>query len=495
MKRLFALLAVATYASLAAAPSRAVELLTGGDIEPSLPGWTITESQTGGTDPADTISQEGFANQPDSVTNEAGVFLKPWAGGSAVKEFNNATITQTVPGTAGENYTFSGWSKFEGNYSGGVDTLFFTSPHDPDMTGTVPSPTQTKFEMAFLNGSGGVIGSPVSLDLRTVQMDDQTWRQHTLMGLAPAGTANIRVSASMLNGVFNRDPTQSAFFDNFSLTGASAPTTDKLVNGNWNQTPTLTPEWKLTELPDGTDTASFAGFANHTPGGSNGLWLRAFEGDATNMGVDAILSQTVAAVPNGQYTFSGWSKWEGNYSGGVTTLSGSSPLGAVASPTKTSLELAFLDASDAVIGTPVTLDLRTVQMNDSTWRQSTLMGTAPANAAKVRVTASAVDMVFNTDPQQSAFFDDFSLMGPGASTPIPGDRDGDNDVDGNDFLLIQRGLGTTTSATDIATWKANYGRTSGTAVFVAVPEPATFAVAMLACVALAAANRRQAKPE
>jgi hypothetical protein len=493
MKWLLALLAATTVALSQVNPARAVELLTGGDMEPSLVGWTITESATGGTGSADTTEQTSGANQPMQVTGEAGIFLKPWAGGSTSTQLNDGIISQTVAGTAGENYTFSGWSKWEGNYSGGVDVLFFTSPHDPGMTGTVPSPTQTTFQMEFLNGSA-VIGAPVMLDLRTEQSNDQTWRQHMLSGVAPAGTTNIRVSAAMLDGVFNRDPLQSAFFDNFSLTAASAPTTEKLINGDWNQLPSLTPEWTLTELPaDGTNTASFAGFANHTPGGSNGLWLRAFEGNTTNMGADAILSQTVDAVPNSQYTFSGWSKWEGNYSGGVTTLSAASPFGAVASPTQTTLELAFLDAGDNVIGAPVTLDLRTVQMNDSTWRQHTLMANSPANAAKVRVTAAAIDMVFNTDPQQSAFFDDFSLDGPGGVEPVPGDRDGDNDVDGNDFILIQRGLGSTTTAADFATWKANYGRTSALGSFQAIPEPATAVGAVLACLALAAARRRPSR--
>jgi hypothetical protein len=70
--------------------------------------------------------------------------------------------------------------------------------------------------MAFLDASNAVIGSPLSLDLRTQQMNDNMWRQHSLTGIAPAGTASVRVSA-IANDMFNTSGAQSAFFDDFSL--------------------------------------------------------------------------------------------------------------------------------------------------------------------------------------------------------------------------------------------------------------------------------------
>ena len=45
------------------------------------------------------------------------------------------------------------------------------------------------------------------------------------------------------------------------------------------------------------------------------------------------------------------------------------------------------------------------------------MGVAPAGTANVRVTAAATDMVFNTDPQQSGFYDDFSLRASALRPP------------------------------------------------------------------------------
>jgi hypothetical protein len=248
--------------------------------------------------------------------------------------------------------------------------------------------------MEFLNAGNSVIGAPLSVDLRTQQMSDNMWRQHTLMGAAPAGTTNVRVTASANDMVFNVDPGQSGFYDNFSLTGSSAPATEKLANADLNA-PLLTPGWTFVESPAGADTVATAPFANRV-GTGLGAWLRPFvtmvpEGDAT-------LTQTVPASPGGKYAFTGWSRWEANYSGGQT-----------GSPTQTRMELAFLDGANAVIGSPISLDLRTQQMNDNMWRQHMIMGTAPAGTVSARVSGIAIDM-FNTTGAQSAFFDDFTFV-------------------------------------------------------------------------------------
>jgi hypothetical protein len=67
------------------------------------------------------------------------------------------------------------------------------------------------------------------------------------------------------------------------------------------------------------------------------------------------------------------------------------------------------------------------------------------------------------------------------------DFDDDGDVDGNDFLIIQRGLGTTHTAADLANWQAQFGTTT----IQAVPEPATVALASAALAAAALAARRR----
>jgi hypothetical protein len=50
---------------------------------------------------------------------------------------------------------------------------------------------------------------------------------------------------------------------------------------------------------------------------------------------------------------------------------------------------------------------------------------------------------------------------------VPGDFDGDSDVDGADFLVWQRTQGTSAG---LAPWRANYGRTAGGAVSRMIPE-------------------------
>jgi hypothetical protein len=63
--------------------------------------------------------------------------------------------------------------------------------------------------------------------------------------------------------------------------------------------------------------------------------------------------------------------------------------------------------------------------------------------------------------------------------PVTGDFDGDDDVDGTDFLLWQRGESPMAlSPSDLATWKENFGNFGSVATVpsdaVAVPEPSAF---------------------
>lgn len=74
----------------------------------------------------------------------------------------------------------------------------------------------------------------------------------------------------------------------------------------------------------------------------------------------------------------------------------------------------------------------------------------------------------------TVLFDDVSVEYEG----VPGDFDGDSDVDGFDFLSWQRGESPAgfLSPSDLADWEANFGTTGGslTAGVGAVPEPSTF---------------------
>jgi hypothetical protein len=462
--------------------SQAVEQLINGNLESSVspPGWmleqTVTDLPGASVNASEQIS---FANEPAPLPGELGIFVRSFAGNQGSYADQNQKInyilsqTVNVPASAaGRTFTFSGHSYFAGDgvpetndgYSGGVTTLDDFSPSGP-----VPSPTQTTFELAFLDLNDSVLGTPSVLDLRSEQMNDGMWRPHSVMGVAPPNTRKVRVTAAARDMVDNTG-FQSAYLDNFRLERSDLAGTDFLTNGNLNM---VGPPagYELVESPAGTDTASFRDFANHTENGQQGLWLRAFANG------DAIVSQTVGGVPGGKYTFSGWSKWEFNYSGGLLPTT----------TTETFLRMEFLNSANAVIGTPLLLDLRDAgQLADDTWRQFSLMGTAPAGTANVRVSAGAIGMFFNTDPQQSGFFDDFSL--DLEVVGVPGDYNGNGIVDAADYVLwrngstLQNEVATPGMATqeDYNEWRARFGRSagsaSGIAVAAAVPEPASLLV-------------------
>ncbi|QDT73263.1 hypothetical protein I41_24520 [Lacipirellula limnantheis] len=72
------------------------------------------------------------------------------------------------------------------------------------------------------------------------------------------------------------------------------------------------------------------------------------------------------------------------------------------------------------------------------------------------------------------------------STSIPGDFNFDGFVDGADLLIWQRGGSpSANSPADLALWKANFGGSmTATAATLSVPEPQTWALGALACLAL-----------
>ena len=189
---------------------------------------------------------------------------------------------------------------------------------------------------------------------------------------------------------------------------------DLLINGNLDDPPDhetdVATGWTLEEpdvdqFGDPVNSATFASFANHTPGGERGLWLRSFEGGLGGdepLTVDAHLYQDVAGVAGVQYTLSAWFRMEENYSG-------LDPL----APTHTLLALEFRDG----VGSPLfiaELDIDVAYNPDNTWQQFTVISIAPIGTATVRVRASMIDGVFADTNPQSAFVDDFVLV------PAPG---------------------------------------------------------------------------
>ena len=74
-----------------------------------------------------------------------------------------------------------------------------------------------------------------------------------------------------------------------------------------------------------------------------------------------------------------------------------------------------------------------------------------------------------------------SVLDPPDPDDLPGDFDLDGDVDGRDFLLWQRGNSPNPlSVGDLADWQGNYGVGPLTAASVAVPEPSSISLALIA---------------
>jgi len=170
-------------------------------------------------------------------------------------------------------------------------------------------------------------------------------------------------------------------------------------------------EPSLDDLNNPVDSAQVQGFANHTPGGERGLWLRPFAGgldDDAPDSVDAILTQAVAGNAGTSYTLSAWFLYEQGYSG----------LDAAA-PTRTVLAIDFLDAGMSLIGS-AELDVDAVQAGDSTWRQFQVIALAPGGTVFVQARAAMYEGVFSMLNPQSAFVDDLVLTpSPASIAPLP----------------------------------------------------------------------------
>ena len=235
-----------------------------------------------------------------------------------------------------------------------------------------------------------------------------------MVAVAPANAKKARVSAAALDMVDNISA-QEAYFDTFSLRDNTSPQAERLQNAGLDIVGAPL-GFNVAELPDGADTLiGYRDFANHTPDGQQGFWLRAW------VGGDAEIFQTVDATPGAQYEFSAWSLWETGYSGGLDP------------DVATSIGMQFLDASDNVVSAE-SLDLTEAgQANDAVWRQYSVTGTAPANTAKVRVHAGAAAMYNSGTDPQSAFFDDFSLIE--TLVGVPGDYNANGSLDAGDLDL------------------------------------------------------------
>ena len=149
-------------------------------------GWSVTAFRRVSGAFTDGCSSEGFANI--AALGGSGLFFKPFQGSSS--DPLTVNFYQDKPASAGLTYTFTGWAGAEPNYSGLIAN----------------SMTKSVFSIDFLNAANSVIGS-ATLDLRsglgTPSANPFNYKQYSLTATAPAGTATIRVGASMVDAYAN----------------------------------------------------------------------------------------------------------------------------------------------------------------------------------------------------------------------------------------------------------------------------------------------------
>lgn len=197
-------------------------LLTNGDLDktfadplpPNLPkpaNWSADGVLSISGPINDMLSSETWAGPaPTPVTHDGangddwGVFFKGFQGNPTAGGLN-ANLWQDNAATAGSLYTLTGWAGAEANHM--ADSHWF--------------------RLVFLDAGMNTISS-VDLQLdATLQTDNGQpffYKQYSLNGTAPGGTAFVRSEVSMVNGMNNPLGGGQAFVvDDFDLEAQSVP--------------------------------------------------------------------------------------------------------------------------------------------------------------------------------------------------------------------------------------------------------------------------------
>ncbi|HMO84164.1 MAG TPA: family 16 glycosylhydrolase [Lacipirellulaceae bacterium] len=178
----------------------------------------------------------------------------------------------------------------------------------------------------------------------------------------------------------------------------------------------------------------------------------------------------------------------------------------------TTVALQFVDAGNNVIGSvnfsPGTnqketaiYDGRDARMIEDEWVQYQVNGIAPAGTAYARINLFFIQLA---NQGGAVWFDNASLVRLTSTAPIENaDFNADGRVDGQDFLIWQRGLGVGTNLAtgdangdgavnqlDLNVWRAQYGP-SATGSAAAVPEPHSAVLVVVAGVAASLWRRRR----
>jgi hypothetical protein len=158
----------------------------------------------------DEMSSETWAGPaPTPVTTEGAagddwaVFFKPFSG--TANDLATGHLRQSVAGTAGANYTFSGWAGAEANAS---------------MQDAI-------FAIDFFDSSNAIISSAelsILPTLTTANGEAFNYKLYSLSAVAPTNTVFVQARVSMINAVSNPLGGGQAFVvDDFNLESDAVP--------------------------------------------------------------------------------------------------------------------------------------------------------------------------------------------------------------------------------------------------------------------------------
>jgi hypothetical protein len=161
--------------------------------------------------------------------------------------------------------------------------------------------------------------------------------------------------------------------------------------------------------------------------------------------------------------------------------------------------VAGFDATGAFTGEIVQ---ELVNPTTTAYSASELAFTVPDDVAAVNVAFRVWDELISNLATGAYLIDDVSVMREAVAGPA--DFDLDLDVDGNDFLIWQRGNGAPggvaqgnanddglVDGADLQVWKDRFGTIGGVATAAAVPEPSAALLSGLAAVAILGIRRRR----
>ncbi len=177
------------------------------------PSWTLEANQPDGQNFSAQYQSAGWASYP-AGTAGIGLWLKAFEGGNSETEpAAEVTLTQRVPGEAGQGYELRAAVRVETNYSS----------------------ASTILALDFLNGAGEILAS-VENELNGKHPADGSWEFFSAKGTAPEGTTELQARATMVGGVNAMANPQSAMVDDFSLTAVELASVAQVVDSGGGTT-------------------------------------------------------------------------------------------------------------------------------------------------------------------------------------------------------------------------------------------------------------------